>query len=264
MRPLGYREWVVCRQLIGRAFEVALLDRALRAVIDGRGGVLHIVGEAGAGKTTLLDVVHCEATAAGLQVRTTTIDESDQRRRLACSIRLLPSLATVRQGDSVGAALAAMDAFGTTPTVMLVDDVQWSDSASSDVLAAIARRAEDLGVLLVTTARTHSGYRDQTHVPRPSVLPQPGQRLVVVLRRSRAARPVQGWIKLDDKTRGHSTAEHGSSFGAPARARQSSCDGGERVSYRVGAQPVPCCVGPQITQRAPAHRVGANSSRAHH
>jgi DNA-binding CsgD family transcriptional regulator len=160
VRLLGYREWVVRCQLIGRAFEVALLDSALRAVIDGRGGVLHIVGEAGAGKTTLLDVVHCEATAAGLQVHTTTIDESDQRRRLACSIRLLPSLATVRQGDPVGAALAAMDAFGTTPTVMLVDDLQWADSASADVLAVIARRAEDLGVLLVTTARTHPGCRD--------------------------------------------------------------------------------------------------------
>jgi DNA-binding CsgD family transcriptional regulator len=148
---------VIRRQIVGRATEVALLDESLRATIEGRGGALHIVGEPGGGKTTLLDVMRVEAIANGLHLLETTVDETDRRRRLACAMRLLPSLSTVESGDPVGAALAAIDALDTTPTVMLVDDLQWADAASADVLAAIARRAEDLGVLLVTTARTHGG-----------------------------------------------------------------------------------------------------------
>ena len=41
------------------------------------------------------------------------------------------------------------------PLVLLVDDVHWADKASLDVLAAIARRASEVGVLLLTTARPH-------------------------------------------------------------------------------------------------------------
>ena len=43
------------------------------------------------------------------------------------------------------------------PAVIVIDDVQWIDAASAEVLAAIANRSEDLGVLLVTASRPHTG-----------------------------------------------------------------------------------------------------------
>ena len=135
------------------------LEDAVRAAGEGRGGTIHVVGEAGAGKTTLLELVRRRAVDDGLLVFSTTIDETDQRRRLATAVRLLPTLAQVAgdaNGDPVGAALMAIDALDGS-AVLVIDDVQWIDAASADVLAAIANRSEDLGVLLVTTSRPHTG-----------------------------------------------------------------------------------------------------------
>lgn len=113
----------------------------------------------------MLDFVASEAAAARLPVLATTVDETDQRRDLACAIRLLPAMSDASTRDPVGAALAAIDLL-PSPSVILVDDLQWADAASAEVLAAVASRAEDLGVLLVTTARTQSGFRQLVEFDR--------------------------------------------------------------------------------------------------
>jgi DNA-binding CsgD family transcriptional regulator len=150
-------------RIVGRVAEVSRLEDAVRAVSEGRGGTIHVVGEAGAGKTTLLESVRRRAADDRLLVCATTVDETDQRRRLASAVRLLPTLAdgaSDASGDPVGAALKAIDALGG-PAVIVIDDVQWIDAASAEVLAAIANRSEDLGVLLVTASRPHTGAARQ-------------------------------------------------------------------------------------------------------
>jgi DNA-binding CsgD family transcriptional regulator/tetratricopeptide (TPR) repeat protein len=145
----------VTRPLVGRLPEIAVIDAALAQLAGGRGCAVHIVGEAGIGKTALLDAVEERADAAGFVIRSAAADNSDQRRRLALIVQLLPDVRTATP-DVISAVLASIDRLaGLGPPVLLIDDAHWADGASVDVLAAIARRAEQLGLLLVTTARPH-------------------------------------------------------------------------------------------------------------
>jgi DNA-binding CsgD family transcriptional regulator/tetratricopeptide (TPR) repeat protein len=144
------------RSLFGRVPEIALIDAALGQLSDGYGTALHIVGEPGIGKSALLKAVQRRSDDRRYINRTAAADNGDQRRPLALVAQLLPDVPKTMTGDPVSAALASIDRIaGSGPPILLADDVHWADAASLDVLAAIARRAGEIGVLLVTTARTH-------------------------------------------------------------------------------------------------------------
>lgn len=144
------------QSLFGRATEIALIDAALDQLADGRGIALHIVGEPGIGKTALLNAVLQRSDTLGFVSRSAAADNSDQRRWLALVAQLLPDVPAAAPGDPVSAALASIDRLvASDPLVLLVDDVHWADGASLDVLGAVAHRASEVGVLLVSTARTH-------------------------------------------------------------------------------------------------------------
>ncbi|MEV8631292.1 AAA family ATPase [Streptosporangium sp. NPDC051023] len=162
--------------LRGRLPERDRLDQALRHVRGGESAVLVLRGEAGAGKTTLLHYV--ERAAAHCRVARVTGVESELELPFAalhqlCAPLLAASVilpAPQRQalevtfGHATGATpdklvlgLAVLgllaEAATEQPLVCLVDDAQWIDAASRQVLGFVARRLLGESVLLVFAVR---------------------------------------------------------------------------------------------------------------
>lgn len=158
--------------LIGRRAECAVLDEVVEAVCAGESRALVIHGEAGIGKSALLDYLagrasHCRVMrAAGVQ--------SEMELAFAALHQLcVPMLdhlerLPIPQHDALQTAFGALagpppdrfliglavlsllsEAAEERPVVCLVDDEQWLDQASAQVLAFVARRlvAESVGVV---------------------------------------------------------------------------------------------------------------------
>jgi len=140
--------------LVGRAAESGALIDAARAVADGAGAVVHVVGEAGIGKTSLLAVATDELVRQGVEVRAAVAHETDRRRPMALVHALFPEVPAEPAGDPAAVAIGALEKLATNgPIALVADDVHWADDASLEVLNSVARRVEALGVLLLTAAR---------------------------------------------------------------------------------------------------------------
>ncbi|MGA6159667.1 AAA family ATPase [Stenotrophomonas sp. NPDC087984] len=166
--------------ILGRAAELARLDRLLAAV-DGSGPqVLVLTGEPGAGKSTLVDWTAERGRARGLGILRVRGSEGEVGLGLSGVHQLLHPLLP---GDDLSAGhREALDrAFGPEaaqyelkldqlslcvsvlgliteaaarrPLLLLVDDAQWLDLGSVDVLAFLARRLEGRPVVLLLAAR---------------------------------------------------------------------------------------------------------------
>ncbi|PPK63161.1 AAA family ATPase [Actinokineospora auranticolor] len=159
-------------ELLGRRDECAALDRLLH----GRGQVLVLRGEAGIGKTALLD--HLAARATGHRVVRASGVESERELVYSGLHQLcVPFLDRVPglpdpQRDALGTAfglsagdrpnrfligLAVLTLLAEVaedePLVCLVDDAQWLDRMSAQVLAFVARRLLAERVVLVFATR---------------------------------------------------------------------------------------------------------------
>ena len=168
--------------LIGRDREV----RALTELIGNgttAGQALVVIGDPGIGKSALLGAAQDAAGAAGFGVLTTTGVESEAqlpfaglhqilRPVLRSASRLRPAHDTALQaafGMAEGPrpelfqiALAAVNLLAAVaaeqPLAILVDDVQWLDQQSQEVLTFIARRAGPHPMVIVGVMRTgHPG-----------------------------------------------------------------------------------------------------------
>ncbi|MER7171888.1 AAA family ATPase [Streptomyces mesophilus] len=148
----------------GRDNEVRRIDDLLAGARDGVSGALLVHGEAGIGKTTLLDYAAARA-ADGMRVLRVEGVESetdlpfgglhqlflpvlDLLDRLpdaqATALRAIFGLAGGAVHDRFVLGLAALstlaEAAGEQPVLCVIDDVQWLDQPSVDVLAFAARR----------------------------------------------------------------------------------------------------------------------------
>jgi DNA-binding CsgD family transcriptional regulator len=160
----------------GRKSERQVLDRLLENVRRGESGVLVIRGEAGVGKTALLR--YCARQAGGFRVAQIGGVESEMELLFAglhqlCAPMLdrLGALPEPQQhalriafglssGDAPDRFLVALAALGLLaevaaerPLLCLVDDAQWLDGASSQVLGFVARRLLAEPVLIVVAVR---------------------------------------------------------------------------------------------------------------
>src|ERR1700730_1498801 len=164
------------RRLSDRHGECDALDRLLGAVHEGWSGVLVLRGEAGIGKTALLD--YAGETASGCRVARVTGVESEMELSFAgvhqLCVQMLHGLDHLPgpQRDALSAALgltagAAPDRFlvglavlsllaaiaEEQPLLCVVEDAQWLDQASSQVLAIAARRLYAESVVMLVAIR---------------------------------------------------------------------------------------------------------------
>ncbi len=158
--------------LVGRDAEMALLDAALAEAAE-HGSALLVTGAAGIGKTSLLDAATTAARSRGYKVLAVTGLESEADLPYAGLHQLLqPVLQSagalpvpqknalltalgMREGAPPQmflvalATLSLLDAVaGEGPLVVVADDFQWQDSATSSVLTFVARRLESTHILL--------------------------------------------------------------------------------------------------------------------
>ena len=158
--------------LVGRSKEVGALEDVLAAARDGLSGVLVLRGEVGIGKTALLD--WAAGTAGDMRVARAAGVESEIDLGFANLHQLLvpllegldrlpaPQRAALQSAFAltagpppnrfmVGLATLTLltDAAASRPVLCVVDNAQWLDQASAEVLGFVARRllADRVGML---------------------------------------------------------------------------------------------------------------------
>jgi len=162
--------------LLDRLAERAALNSLLGAARDGRSGVLVLPGPPGIGKTALLD--NLTASAADMRIARVAGVESEMELAFAalqqlCAPMLEAGLGRLPdpQRDALGVAfglrageapdrflvgLAALSLLSATaeqqPLLCVIDDAQWLDRVSAQVLAFVARRllAEPIALVIAT------------------------------------------------------------------------------------------------------------------
>src|SRR5918994_3861756 len=174
--------------LLGRADERELLDRLLENVRAGQSAVLVVRGEAGVGKTALLH--YCARQGSGFHVARTGGVESEMELPFAglhqlCAPMLgrlgaLPQPQQAALGVALGrssgpapdrflVALAALSLLAEVaverPLLCLVDDAQWLDGASGQVLGFVARRLLAESVAIVFAVRDPTGGGELLGLP---------------------------------------------------------------------------------------------------
>jgi len=209
--------------LRGRHSEQAELDRLLQGVRANRSQVLVVRGEPGVGKSALLD--YLADRASGCRVERATGVESEMELAFAGVHQLcMPMMdGLIRlpgpQRDAVGAAfgltagvtpdrflvgLAVLglvtDAAEERPLVCVVDDAQWLDRESAQVLAFVARRVMADAVGLVFAVREPDEQPELAGLPELAVrgLPEADARALL-------DSAVPG--RLDDRVRDRIVAE---------------------------------------------------------
>src|SRR3954451_17765080 len=174
--------------LLDRTSEREMLDRLLADVRGGRSAVLVIRGEAGIGKTALLR--YAARRAAGVRVARVAGAEAEMELPFAgvhqlCAPMLdrldaLPrpqrdaltvafGLASGEVPDRFVVGLAVLSLLSATseerPLLCLVEDAQWLDAASSQVLSFVGRRLLAEAVAIVVAVREPLRERDLDGLP---------------------------------------------------------------------------------------------------
>ena len=181
-------------RLWNRLAERQELDRRLGAVRSGVSGALVIRGEAGIGKTALLEYVSARskgcrvARAAGIEAEMelpfaglhqlcapllSRLDRlpAPQRDALAVAFGLDPGEPPDRFIVGLGVLSLLSEVAEAQPLVCLLDDAQWLDQASAQILAFVARRLAAESVLLVFAVREPGGFADMVSLPELLVGP---------------------------------------------------------------------------------------------
>jgi DNA-binding CsgD family transcriptional regulator/tetratricopeptide (TPR) repeat protein len=163
-------------ELTDRHAERGVLDQIINAARTGKSRVLVLRGEAGVGKTALLDYVAARAAgcrvvrAAGVQSEmelafaglhqlcAPMLDHLEalpvpQRDALRTAFGICPGPAPDRFVLGLAVLGLLSEAAGERPLACLVDDVQWLDRASAQVLGFVARRLAADPVAMVLAAR---------------------------------------------------------------------------------------------------------------
>jgi len=168
---------VAAPRFLGRGKEREALDCLLRSALGGRSGALVVRGEAGIGKSTLLS--YTARTAAGFRVAHLCGVEAEKELSFAALQQLCGPAAGriaglpgpqadalevafgLRRGPAAApflvglAVLSLLSALAEEqPVLWIVDDAQWLDQASAQVLGFAARRLQVDPVALLFAERT--------------------------------------------------------------------------------------------------------------
>jgi DNA-binding CsgD family transcriptional regulator len=172
----GLSAWPRVTGLVDRRDERRTLDLLVQSLRDGQSRALAVLGEPGIGKTALLDYV--SENASGCRVERIAGFQSEMELPFAAVRQLcVPFLDRIGQlpapqrdaletafglgekppGDRFLAGLAVLelmaDAAEELPLLCLVDDQQWLDFASAQVLSFAARRLGSESIGMIFAAR---------------------------------------------------------------------------------------------------------------
>ena len=165
----------------GRETELARLASLVHAPAD-HGRVLVVLGDAGMGKSTLLATGADQARSAGMQVLSAIGRESEASLAFAGLHQLLAPVLDAAAGLPQHQAQALLGALGlaaapaaadrlvigiavlsllsdvseSTPVLAVIDDAQWIDRSSLDVLAFVSTRLDAERVVLLLSAEGHA------------------------------------------------------------------------------------------------------------
>ncbi|HEX6022726.1 MAG TPA: AAA family ATPase, partial [Solirubrobacter sp.] len=142
--------------LIERSAEIEAIDTAVRD-----GGVVVIEAAAGLGKTALLEQAASRALDAGYLVRRAAPAPLERHFPYGVVRALLEAPLGTRLDDAGTDSVEfahnllwlCTELAAEHPLALLVDDAQWADRLSLEVLAYLARRAGDLALLIVVATR---------------------------------------------------------------------------------------------------------------
>lgn len=193
---------VLCPTLIGREPELSTLEDALLSALRGDGGVVIVGGEAGMGKTRLVNELTARAFRLGCAVmagacseaelslpylpfleaignRLTTDDVEQIRQRLGSAsdelAQLFPQLgraptpgtepmqAKLRLFEAI--LLFLRDAARDRALLLVLEDLQWADPATRELLDYMTRRLRSTNVLILATYRIDEMHRKHPLVP---------------------------------------------------------------------------------------------------
>jgi len=172
----------------GRTSECEALDRLLENVRGGQSAVLVIRGEAGVGKTALLRyaarrasgfrVAHIAGVEAEMELPFAGLHQlcrpmlgqlsalpDPQRNALSVALGLSSGDAPDRFLVALAALSLLSEVAGERPLACFVDDAQWLDGASGQVLGFVARRLLAESVAMVFGVREPSGERELQALP---------------------------------------------------------------------------------------------------
>jgi DNA-binding CsgD family transcriptional regulator/tetratricopeptide (TPR) repeat protein len=178
--------------LLGRRTECEALDQLLSDVMEGTSRVTVLRGDAGVGKSALLRYVSHRvngwqvATAVGVesemelaysslhQLCAPMLDHLDRLpppQRLALATVFGLGTGTVPDRFLVGLATLSLlaDAAEQRPLICIIDDAQWLDQASAQILTFVARRLLAERIAVVCAVRRSSGDDVLTGLPELSV-----------------------------------------------------------------------------------------------
>ena len=193
---------VLCEDLVGRQTEISLLEDALLAALRGDGGVVIVGGEAGMGKTRLVTELASRARRRGTVVLSGACSEAElslpylpfleamgnhfaredmgaMRERLGPAAdelaQLFPQMGRPAPagGDAMQAKLRLFesillllrDAARSSALLLILEDLQWADPATRELLDYATRRLRSTNVLVLATYRTDEMHRKHALVP---------------------------------------------------------------------------------------------------
>jgi DNA-binding NarL/FixJ family response regulator len=166
--------------LVGRETESARLMQAIERAEEGAGSLVLVAGEAGVGKSRLVDAA-CSRTSISILRGAATNGITGPYGPVVAALRsylrtdpealadigplrdhlalLLPELGEAAEEsdrstifEAVRCALCRLSE--TAPAVVFFDDMQWSDEASLELLAALASQLREMPVLVIAAYRS--------------------------------------------------------------------------------------------------------------
>jgi len=166
-----------CPIIVGRDDLLDLADRRLAEAAAGHGQILLLAGEAGIGKTRLLNAIRQKARAAGYVTVNGSLAPQD--RDLPCALILdlartfrgaagfgdlgdeLLGIRFDENADALGSrrlfVLDVVDRIAarlTRPVLLDLEDLQWCDEISLEIVGELGRRIRPLPALIVGAYRT--------------------------------------------------------------------------------------------------------------
>jgi len=163
--------------LIGRDDLLDLADRRLADAAEGRGHFLLLAGEAGIGKSRLIAALGRKAQALGFMFAEGDLAPQDRIVPGALVQDLVRNMLKIRAFDRLDDDFVSVpDALPGTqfqsrrllvhdlvdrlaesldePALLAIEDLQWADDLSLEIVAELARRIRDLPVMIVGAYRT--------------------------------------------------------------------------------------------------------------